>query len=223
MVGIVTERVNGRGRGKRRYDARGRQESAAATRARILATAREAFTTKGYVATTIAKIADQAGVAPDTVYASVGAKPVLFRELIELALSGTDIPVPGAERDYVARMRAAGDAPTKLAIYAQAVTQIQERLAPLFLALRDAAGVDAQLADLWRDVTERRAANMRLLAADLASTGQLRVDLTLDQVADVIWSMNSAEYYTALVEGRAWTPAKFELWLRDAWQRLLLS
>ena len=93
------------------------------------------------------------------------------------------------------------DAPTKLAIYAQAVTQIQERLAPLFLALRDAAGVDAQLADLWRDVTERRAANMRLLAADLASTGQARVDLTLDQVADVIWSMNSAEYYTALVEG----------------------
>ncbi len=55
--------------------------------------------------TTVAAIARRAGVAPDTVYASVGTKPALFELLIESALSGRDEAVPGARRDYVEAMR----------------------------------------------------------------------------------------------------------------------
>lgn len=207
---------------RRRYDASGRQRAAAETRLRILDSARDLFVADGYAATTVAAIAGAAGVAVDTVYATVGTKPALFRELIELALSGGDRPVPGAERDYVRRMRDEPDTAGKLAIYAAAVTAIQGRLAPLFRTLDAAAAADGQLAALWQEITDRRVANMRLLAADLAAAGGIRADLTLDEVADIVWTMNGSEYYTRLVTERGWTPERFERWLHDAWCRLLL-
>jgi hypothetical protein len=64
---------------------------------------------------------------------------------------------------------------------------------------------------------------MRLLAADLRSTGELRPDLTDDDAADIIWSMNSPEYWTLMVSERGWSPERFEGWLADAWTRLLLE
>lgn len=207
---------------RRKYDASRRQAAAAETRRRVLDAARTLFHADGYAATTVAAIADRAGVAADTVYATVGPKPVLFRELIETALSGTDRPVEGRDREYALRMRAEPDASRKLAIYAAAVTELQGRLAPLFLVLREAAAGQQELNRLWREITERRARNMRMLAADLASTGALRADLTVDEVADVIWTMNSAEYYALLVLDRGWSPQRFEQWLHDAWCRLLL-
>jgi hypothetical protein len=62
-----------------------------------------------------------------------------------------------------------------------------------------------------------------LFAQDLAATGQLRPGLDPDEVADVVWSMNSAEYFTLLVRERGWDPARFADWLADAWCRLFLA
>jgi AcrR family transcriptional regulator len=208
--------------GTRAYHSPRREEQALATRQAVVLAARHFFTTKGYTATTIADIARRAGVSPDTIYAAVGRKPALLRELVEIALSGTDQAVPAEERDYVIRMRAAPTALEALTIYADAVTAIQERLAPVFLALRDAAVTDSDCAKLWTEISERRARNMRALAATLRATGDLRDDLTDDQVADIVWSMNAAEYWDLLVRQRGWTPAHFATWLADAWARLLL-
>jgi AcrR family transcriptional regulator len=207
---------------KRRYNSPRRVEQAAATRRAVLLAARELFVRNGYSATTIADIAESARVSPDTIYATVGRKPALLRELVETAISGTDQAVPAEQRDYVLRMIAAPRAREKLTIYAHAITAIQQRMAPVFLALRDAATTDANCAELWTEITQRRAANMRRFAADLRSTGDLRDDLTNDQVADIIWSMNATEYWDLLVRERGWTPDQFAEWLVDAWTRLLL-
>jgi hypothetical protein len=64
---------------------------------------------------------------------------------------------------------------------------------------------------------------MRLFAADLRATGELRADLSDDDVADIIWSMNAAEYWSLLVRQRGWKPERFTAFLADAWTRLLLS
>ncbi len=117
----------------------------------------------------------------DTVYAAVGRKPALLRELVETAISGADAPIPGAQRDYVARMHDAAGAREAFTIYAAAITGIHQRLAPVFLALRDAAATDPACAALWTEIAERRARNMRALVADLRPTGELRDDLTDDR------------------------------------------
>ncbi len=208
---------------RRRYDSSRRKQSADQTRAAILTAARKLFTEHGYASTTVSAIAGQAGVAVDTLYATIGKKPELFLELIETALSGVDVPVPALERDYVKRINQAATAAEKLALYAAAVTSIQRRLAPLFVVFREGAAADPAVARLWNQVSQRRARNMRMLAAELRGTGQLRGDLTDDQVADIVWSMNSADFYTLLVTERGWESEKFEEFLVDAWSRLLLS
>jgi len=206
---------------KRRYDSSRRRASAGRTRRATLDAATALFLDQGYAATTMSAIAEHAGVHPDTVYTSVGAKPALFRLLVETALSGQDHAVPATERDYVREMRAEPDAARKLTGYAAAVSRIHARLGPLFGVLRAAAPAAPELAELWHEIAERRAANMRLLAADLAATGRLRVGAR--EAADVIWATNSPELYLLLVHDRGWPIEQYERWLADSWCRLLLT
>jgi AcrR family transcriptional regulator len=219
-VALVAEDVKAPVR--RRYTSSLRTEQAAATRRAVLAAARELFTEQGYAATSIAAIAGRAGVAVDTVYAAAGRKPALMRELVETALSGTDEAVPAEQRDYVVRIRAAATAREKLAIYASAVAAIGVRMGSVHSALAEASLTDHDCAALRAEINARRAANMRLFAAELRTTGELRSDLTDDEVADIVWSMNAAEYRALLVGERGWTDERFGAWLTDAWTRLLL-
>jgi AcrR family transcriptional regulator len=220
-VVLVTEDVKTPER--RRYVSARRAEQAAATRRAVLDAARELFVEQGYAATGISAIAERAGVAVDTVYAAAGRKPVLLRALVESAISGTDEAVPAEERDYVKRLRSAPTAREKVEIYAAAVAAIGVRLGPVHRALAEAAITDADCAALKAEISARRAANMRLLAADLRGTGELRPDLTDDEVADIVWSMNAAEYRALLVDQRGWSAERFGDWLADAWTRLLLA
>ncbi|MGI8678889.1 MAG: TetR/AcrR family transcriptional regulator [Jatrophihabitans sp.] len=219
----MSDSVKAQSGGKRAYRSPRRVEQAAATRRAVLDSARELFIAHGYAATTVAEIAERARVSVDTVYATVGRKPALLRELVETAISGSSQAVPAEQRDYVARIGEAHTAQDKITIYAQAITEIQQRMAPVFLALRDAATTDRDCAGLWSEIAERRARNMLLFAAELRGTGELRADLTDQQVADIIWSMNAAEYWLLLVHERSWSPSQFAAWLTDAWTRLLLT
>lgn len=217
------EEMTGEVKPRRRYDGAKRREQSAATRQRILEAARALILERGYRATTISAIAAQAEVNVDSVYELVGRKPVVLRELIEQAISGTDRAVPAEERDYVRAMQASHDPVEKLAIYARAMRKIHARMAPLHLALRDASSTESEAQEVWRQVSERRAANMRRLAEDLQTTGRLRQDLSVSDAADVVWITNSAEVYVMLTIERGWSPLRYERWLLDSWCRLLLS
>ncbi|HEY2287073.1 MAG TPA: helix-turn-helix domain-containing protein [Streptosporangiaceae bacterium] len=207
----------------RGYHSPRRAEQAAATRAAVLAAARELFVAQGYAGTTVAQIARQARVAVDTVYAAVGRKPALLRAVLETALSGTDAEVPARQRDYVRKVMAATSAREKITHYVTGLVEVHGRLAPVFLALRDAGGTDPESAALWQEIAQRRARNMADFAADLRATGELRDDLADRDVADIVWSMNSPEYWVLLVDERGWTTERFAAYLIDAWTRLLLS
>jgi AcrR family transcriptional regulator len=207
----------------RPYDSRRRQAQSTNTRQRILDAARHLILDRGYRATTIGAVAAEAGVSVDTIYALVGRKPVILRELIEQAISGTDHAVEAEQREYVAAMRAEPEPAKKLAIYARAVCTIQTRMAPLFLALRDASSTEVEAERVWKDISERRAANMGKLVRDVADPGGLRAGVSLDDAADVVWAMASSELYVMLTAERGWSPAHYEGWLADTWCRLLLD
>jgi AcrR family transcriptional regulator len=207
---------------KRRYDTTSRRQAAASTRQAIIDAARALFISQGYARTTMADIARAAEIALDTIYVAVGTKQVLFRTLIEAAISGTDRAVPAADRDYVRAIAAEPTARGKLEVYTGALRPILERLAPLLRVLKEAAPAEPELAELWQGIADRRASNMRRFAAELAATGQLRADVDVATAADVIWATNAPEFYLLLVGDRGWSPETFERWLADAWARLLL-
>src|SRR5690349_23779529 len=138
----MTEHVANQGGGARRYHSPRRAEQAVATRRAVLDAARDLFVRKGYLATTVADIAREARVAVDTVYATVGRKPALLREVVETAISGTDQAMPAEQRDYVARVRAAKGAREKIEAYVAGLVDIQPRLGPVYMAVSDTAATD---------------------------------------------------------------------------------
>lgn len=206
----------------RSYRSAQRRDQAAATRLSVLAAARGLLQDKGYAATSVADVARVAGVSLDTVYASVGRKPELVLGVIDMTLGGGDEAVPADQRDYVLAIRVEPSARGKIAIYAAAVARLIPRTAPLQEALRTAGETDADCAATWQRLVNRRADNMLLLAADLRSTGELRDDLSDQEVADVVWSSNAAEYWLLLAQ-RGWTPTRYEALLVDLWSRMLLA
>jgi len=188
----------------------------------VLAAARDLLQDKGYAGTTVADVARLAGVSVDTVYASVGRKPELVLAVIDMVLGGADQPVPADQRDYVQAIRSEPTARGKIEVYAGALARLIPRTAPLQEALRKAGDTDAACAATWRRLVSRRAANMLLFAAELRSTGDLRGDLSDQEVADIVWSTNAAEYWL-LLDQRGWTPARYEALLVDVWSRTLLA
>jgi AcrR family transcriptional regulator len=212
----------------RRYRSPQRTAQAAATRVAVLRAAHELFTSQGYARTTVTQVARAAGVAVDTVYAAVGRKPQLILALVDEALAGHDpeqphsVPTSALQRDYVQQVRAARGAHAKLATYARAIAQRHPQVVPLVAALRQAASTETAAAQALAALSQRRADNMRLFAADLRGTGELRAELTDDQVADLIWSTNAPEFYELLVS-RGLGAAEIERLLTDLWTRVLLS
>jgi hypothetical protein len=63
---------------------------------------------------------------------------------------------------------------------------------------------------------------MRRLAADLRVTGEVRADLSDDDVGTLVWSLNSPDYFQ-LLRGRGLTPTQYADVVADVWTRTLLT
>jgi len=78
---------------KRKYDSSRRKEQARQTRLQITEAARTLFVERGYAGATIEAIAEQAGVAQETVYAIFGSKRKILSFLLDISVGGDDQPV----------------------------------------------------------------------------------------------------------------------------------
>src|SRR5689334_15071718 len=71
--------------------------------------AEKLFLAQGYAATSIAAIAEEAGVAPETVYATFKNKRALLKELIDVRVAGDDEPIAINDRPWLDEIRAEPD------------------------------------------------------------------------------------------------------------------
>ena len=161
--------------GTRTYVSPKREEQAKATRRAILEAAQRLFVASGYGATSIRAIAEEAGVAVQTVYAVFGNKRQLVIELIEIAVKGDDEPASVTERPEAQAIRAEPSARRRAQLDAALSRKIIERVLPIFKITSDAAAVDPDFAELNRAMIARRRAEMIDAAALLAGDGGLRV------------------------------------------------
>jgi TetR/AcrR family transcriptional regulator, regulator of autoinduction and epiphytic fitness len=200
---------------KRRYASTHRQEQAGQTRKAVLDAAAELFVDPGYAATPLTAIATQAGVAIQTVYKVFGSKKALLSALVDVTVAGDDEPVALAERQFVEDIAALTDARAKLARYAQHLAETHARQAQVMLALASAATADPDAAAIWHKNLDERRRGMTMFATELASTGQLRPDQTVDTVVDVLWLAMDVRNYDWLVRERHWSPDRFQRWYVD--------
>lgn len=208
---------------KRQYESAHRQEQARQTRRAILDAAAVLFVEPGYAATPLTAIATQAGVAVQTVFKVFGSKHALLSALVDVSVAGDDEPVALPDRQFVAEIRALPDARAKLARYARHLVETHARQAQVMLALAAAATADPEAAAVWRKNLDDRRTGMTMFAADLAATGELRPDHTVDTAADVLWLAMDVRNYDWLVRQRRWPPERFQRWYVDTVAEALLK
>jgi AcrR family transcriptional regulator len=194
------------GMDKRPYHSPLRQEQALATRQRILDAALELFGTNGYGATSIASVAREAGVVPETIYATFGSKRGIIDGLIERA----------APPQVVAELNegwsaAAGDPWAQLEVVAIFSTTFWSRNDALAMVFRRGTG-DADIGDEWAQrQADRRAGFRRLMSSWPSSTFRSGVDL--DRAVDILWALNTDELFHLFVRERGWEVEDYREWL----------
>ncbi|HWU59621.1 MAG TPA: TetR/AcrR family transcriptional regulator [Microbacteriaceae bacterium] len=207
-MGAVVNESQHPERSSRAYDVRRRREAAEASRRSVLARARELFLSEGYGRTTIAAIAQAAGVSQESVYKSFGGKPGLVRAIQEQSLLGAGGP-PAEERSDRAQATATNGREL-MEQFGRFVTEISPLGAPIILLIRDAAASgDADMAALLRDVEDAQHRRMLHNAKQVADRGFLRADVSVHDAADVMFASTSVGLYESLVLKRGWSPERY--------------
>jgi AcrR family transcriptional regulator len=200
-----------------------RRERAKATRSRVLEAARQLFTEGGYVATTIASIAERADVSAETIYATFGNKRTLLSQLVDISIAGGADARPVLEQEWVGRMREEPDPHRRIRMLATSGRAILERRAAVDDIVRAAASAEPEMASLRDLGKEQRFAGQReLLRIVVGGTG-LRDGLAFDEAADILYALGSPDTWQLLVVDRGWSGARFESWYGETLARLLLE
>jgi AcrR family transcriptional regulator len=191
----------------RRYDSTRRRQQAQQNRHAVLAAARRRFLAQGYAATSIAEIAQDAGVSVEMVYKVFTSKAGVLKALFDVSVAGDDEPIPMAQRDVIQDVLNAPEAARKLEIYAKHLASTMPHSAAVQLLARDAAASSPDAAQVWKQLRHETLTAMTMFAADLADTGQLRVRVT--QARDVLWTYHAPEFYELLVLERGWSATRY--------------
>lgn len=193
-----------------------RTEKAQATRRRMREAALRLFRDQGYAATAMQAIAEEAGVAVQTLYFTFGTKRALLSEIFDIAIAGDEEPVATLDRPHVQALMDDHDPITQLRGQARITRLIYERLAPVLGVIRGAATADPDLAELWEANIKQRATVMERMITALAAKTPLRKGIDQAAAIDIALALQGPELYDFLAGRRGWSPDQYEHWLADA-------
>jgi AcrR family transcriptional regulator len=209
---------------KGRYDARRRRERAEeerrATRLRVVEAARRLFLTRGYVATTMADVAGEAGVALQSVYKAGQSKADLLHLVTDLAVAGDDQELMLLERPSFQAISRESNPEGQVRMIAALIAATMERLAPVWVAYREAAAVDAKAAANLIAAHRRR---------HLTFTGMIRLlpeqrlRQPLEETTNTAWAIGSIDVFLLLRSIRGWDAAQYSEWLSRTLVHQLLA
>jgi AcrR family transcriptional regulator len=191
---------------------RSRRERAQETRARMVEAGYALIRDQGYPATTVAEVADRAGVAVQTVYFTFGSKPGLLREVFQFAVLGDHRPAGPGEREWFHAMTQADDLDSALAIAVEAMATIIKRVAPLTPAVQMLAD-DPDVASWSAHSEELRREGYRRVIEALTEKAPLREGLTTEDATTILLTWLGPDDYRSMVLTHGWTDEKWQTWL----------
>ena len=203
------------------YDNSARAAKAQATRARVLAAASASFLARGFAATTIASVADEAGVSQETIYKTFGSKAALLKAVYDVTLAGDDDDVPLAERPEALAVIHARSGEEAVAAFAALAQVIGGRTDPLVRMIMGSRDTDATLMAFVETIHQERRMGSAFWVGHLHAAGWLREDLDVERAADILWALNSYEPRWLLTD-RGWSAEEFTAWFVETLRHALL-
>ena len=189
----------------RGYTSEVRAERSRQTRSAVVAAARELFVTEGWVATTIARVAEQAAVARQTVYLLFDSKLALLDACIDDALSPGRVRPVREQADY--RQMGVGDFDARLAAGARWLAGAHQRSATIQRVLDEAAVSDPLAAARLQVREQARWTEVRWAMSLVLATPDPDPVLV-----DGVWTLASRDVWLKLVGQRGWSAEQWQSW-----------
>lgn len=194
------------GSSDREYRSSLREERAEQTRMRIRKSARELFGQRGFTTTTIADIAEAAGVSPATVYATYESKAgivsAMLEELEESAGIGPRLEAVFSESDPRRQLR----------LFVSAHCGLYEGSTDILRSSTQAVE-NPEVAVLAERGDTRRRGAIDELVRQWHERGALRTGLTPRDAAERMWLLTTVESFLAAVDRLGWSAERYQSWL----------
>lgn len=204
--------------------ARPRRRQPAETRRRILEAAHRLFFEQGYAGTTMAAIANEAGVAVQTVYFAFHTKGELLMQLV--LATGADDPdaPPHRDRGWVRQIMSSTDARRQIALMSEHGTDIFVRIAPLMGLIEAALASDSNLGGAWSETIRGRREGMCEQVRVIARSRAIRPELGVEGAADIVFLLQRPETLRVLTVECGWSVERYKAWLfQTLCQQLLVD
>lgn len=197
-----------------------RRSRAAETRRRMLDAAITCFTASGYAGTTMAEIAEEAGVAVQSLYFTFHTKAELLQETFDRAVLGDGPPVPPSEAEWYKAMEAEPTIDRALTHLVSGVTPILQRVSPLKPVFEAAAGEEG-VAQVWERGEQLRLEGYRSIIEILATKQPLRDAHDPGSATDVLLVVLGADTFRAFTQARQWSLQQWKNWVAEVLEREL--
>jgi AcrR family transcriptional regulator len=204
---------------RRAYHSPLRADQAGQTRRRVLESARRLFVQQGYAGTTVAAVAADAGVSPETIYISLGGKRGLLEGVIDITGPHETAADDDAWWQGVAELPTASERLDRMIVYS---CRILARTRPIHAIIRGAADKEAFAAALGQELLQERLANqterIRRFLGD-----ELTPELSVAEAGERYCALASPDLYHVLTMQLHWTTEHHQNWLTNLLRTELLG
>jgi AcrR family transcriptional regulator len=167
---------------------------------------------RGYMRTTMAEIAAEAGVAVQTVYFTFHNKPAVLRSAFEFAVLGDHLPITPIKRPWFRALELEADYKRALAIFVDANIEILRRVVPLATVF-NALGDDPEIAS-FHVLSERlRLDGFRVVVDTLRRKRPLRSGLSPEDATTILLALVGIGLYRSMLAEHGWTEQKWRAWV----------
>lgn len=175
----------------------------------MLRAAKALFVRHGIDRTSIAQIAERAGVAVSTVYSLYKSKEGILRALMSAALFG--------ERFQAARTELEGvtDPVRLIALTARVARAIYEGESSELGLIRGASAFSPAVRKLEREFEKIRFEMQEERVRLLFEQRKQAKGLDFDEARRILWMYTGREVYRMLVQESGWTPDRYQEWLSE--------
>ena len=202
---------------KRIYHSETRQAQAGQTRARILESAKNLFSSKGFEGVTIEQMAQAADVSVPTIYALFQSKRGVLRALMDDAL-------PTDQREaLVEEVKQEKSAKARLAISAKIARQMYDAERVQMDIFRGASILAPEFKELEKEREERRYKRQEESTKMMVEEKSLAKGLSLSRARDILWAFTGRDLYRMLVVEQGWTSDEYEKWLAQLLIKTLIG
>jgi AcrR family transcriptional regulator len=191
------------------------------TEERIVRAATELFVAGGYAATTLAAVAEAAGVGARTVYVRFGTKAALLKRVVDVAIVGDTELVDLAGRDWYAVTLTAPTAGERIAAAAAVNRDIMARAGGVLAVAQQAEPSEPLIAAASQAGREATLGNIRTFWSTMDNDGLLPAGADVDWLAGTSATLSAADTFLLCTRMHGYTLTEYGEWLETTLRRLI--